>query len=337
MSSRLPMIRSCACVPCVLGIVLGLISAIVQGAGPAGKDAEAAEDAERTQAIQRGTQYLKERQRDDGTWTHQAFPQAITPLCLYALLRSGADPQEALLQKAAAETKQLPIQQLYAVAVQVMALAAADPKVYAEAIQERVDWLEKAQALQGNGAGGWSYTVTVDRADGSCTRFALLALHRAAAVGAKVQPHTWQLAESYWVRGQSVDGGWGYLSNTPPTLTMTLAGIASLAITRHNTGPAVADQSADALAKGQAWLKNRLNPQGQNWLQGGFRQYLFHCGERAATLRGDSLLGQSDWRKDWLPALLKDQDDKSGGWIKEPNLELVNTSLALICLSPEPE
>lgn len=120
---------------------------------------------------------------------------------------------------------------------------------------------------------------------------------------------------------------------------MTLAGVASLAITRRHADPATAEQTsaAIAIAKGQEWLKTRLDPQAQNWPQPSFRQYWFHCGERAATLNRDGRLGQTDWRKDWLPALLADQDAKTGGWTKEPLFDLVNTSLALLCLSPEPE
>lgn len=313
---------------------------VADGAKEAANGKIAAEEGARQQAVERGVAFLKQQQMQDGTWNAANFPQAVTSLCAYALLRSGVDSKDAAVQKAVADVKRQPVQQLYTAAVQVLALAAADPKEHAAAIQERVAWLEKAQVRVGGPAGGWSYILQEggSRADGSCTRFALLALHRAAAAGAKVQPDTWRLAEQYWMQGQRDDGGWGYVPvHGVSTVTMTLAGIASLAIVRQHRGADSDKQTSEAITRAQAWLDGRLDSEKKEWRQQGWREYCFHCGERAATLTASGRLGQTDWQKDWLPSLLADQDAKTGSWNHDPQFELINTSLALLCLTPEPE
>ena len=121
-----------------------------------------------------------------------------------------------------------------------------------------------------------------------------------------------------------------------PSVTMTLARIASMAIARQHADPLSAEQTDATIARAQGWLTDELDPKVQNWPQPTFHLYLFHCGERAATMNRDDRLGPTDWRKDWLPVLLADQDEVAGGWIKEPLYDRVNTSLALLCLSPAP-
>jgi hypothetical protein len=298
------------------------------------------EEGARQKAIERGVAFLKQQQLKDGTWDAENFPQAVTSLCAYALLRSGADPKDAALQKAIDDVKRQPAQQLYTVAVQLLALAAADPKEHSATIQERAAWLEKAQVRVGGPAGGWSYVLqeNAGRADGSCTRFALLALHRAVVAGAKVQPDTWRLAEQYWMQSQRDDGGWGYVpGNGNSTVTMTLAGIASLSIVRQHRGADSDKKTSEAITRAQSWLDGRLDSEKKEWRQQGWREYCFHCGERVATLTGRGQIGKTDWQTDWLPSLLVDQDAKTGSWNHDPQFELINTSLALLCLTPEPE
>lgn len=297
------------------------------------------EERTRQQAVERGVAFVKQQQLQDGTWSHASYSHGVTSLCAYALLRSGVDLKDAALQKAIDDVQRQPIEQLYTVALQVLALAAADPKEYAAAIQERVAALEKAQVRAGRAAGGWSYVMVAGgRADGSCTRFALLALHRAAAAGAKVQPETWRLAEQYWLQSQREDGGWGYMPDAPmPSLNMTLAGIASLAIAHQHGDPASAGKISESITRAQGWLDGRIAPDHKDWPQQSWREYCFHCGERATTLTGRGRLGKTEWQHDWLPSLLAGQDPKTGSWNREPQMELINTSLAILCLTPEPE
>lgn len=327
---------------CLVSIHGTHVCAQEQPIAPTATQAEtdkAPEERARRQAIERGMAFLKQQQMQDGTWSHANFSHGVTSLCAYALLRSGANSKDAALQKAINDVKRQPIQQLYAVALQVLALTAADPKEHSAAIQERIEWLEKAQVRAGRAAGGWSYVPAAgDRADGSCTRFALLALHRAAVAGAKVQPETWRFTEQFWMQSQREDGGWGYTPDAGiPTLTMTLAGVASLAIARRHRDQDSEAKISEAIARAQGWLDGRLNRDDKDWPQQSFREYCYHCGERAATLSGRGRLGKTDWGHDWLPALLAGQDVQTGSWNHDPHMELINTSLALLCLTPEPE
>ena len=61
------------------------------------------------------------------------------------------------------------------------------------------------------------------------------ALSEAARVGVPAPEATWRTAADYWLRSQNDDGSWSYLSNSgASTVTMTLAGIASLFPPTHH-------------------------------------------------------------------------------------------------------
>src|SRR5262249_16656875 len=125
----------------------------------------------------------------------------------------------------------------YAVALQTMVFAAADPDRDQLKLAANVRWLQDAQIRAGdrvNWPGSWTYTAFKTRpGDNSNTQYALLGQNAASEVGVPVKPEVWALARNYWERTQHNDGGWGYTPDSAlqASASMTCAGISSLIIT----------------------------------------------------------------------------------------------------------
>ena len=103
----------------------------------------------------------------------------------------------------------------YAIGLQTMVFAAADPAKDRVRIAANVDWLEEApdQARRpGYWPGSWSYTESKRGrpGDNSNTQYALLGLHAASEAGVPVKTEVWALSRGYWERSQKRDGSWAY-------------------------------------------------------------------------------------------------------------------------------
>ena len=139
-----------------LALVIGALAfASIDGARARG--AVTKEDVER--AIRDGVRFLKQAQRDDGSWDDLS-PQAktgTTSLVTLALLTSGEKADSPHIRKALDFLRRFgpdDLRSTYAIALQTMVFAAAEPERDQLRIVANVDWLESAQIEAGQ-RGHW--------------------------------------------------------------------------------------------------------------------------------------------------------------------------------------
>ena len=322
------------------------------------------------EAIDQGVRYLKQQQRQDGSWLEWGNqPGGLTALCTLALLNAGVEPKDDHIQRALAYLRKQKSMATYSTALQTMVFCKADPKTYRPLIRRNVAWLQATQITQSRDPrrnGSWSYPGGAG--DNSNSQFALLALYEAERVGVTVDDQTWRLANRYWKESQNPDGSWGYTPGSPAAGSMTCAGIASLVITadmvRQSDAQAVGERTlccqridteeVSPLDRALSWLGNNFsvssNPglDSQTWLF-----YYLYALERVGRLTGQRFMEQRqgrmrhqvldepikyDWYREGIRALLelRGTAKEASGWIgaglveQEPRIA---TSFALLFLS----
>ena len=128
-------------------------------------------------SLDKAVRVLKKEQLRDGTWAEQRqYAGGETCLVTLALLQAGEPPTSPAMQAALENTRRLPDQYVYIVALKIMALAKADPAMYRPEIEASARWLMSVQTESGL----WSYDERRGTYDHSNTQFALLGLHAAA-------------------------------------------------------------------------------------------------------------------------------------------------------------
>ena len=319
--------------------------------------------AKQTQVVERGVAFLKAQQQPDGFW-NGTRRDGVTALCVAALLQAGVKPDDPILQKSLAALRKVEPTFSYTVALQTMVLCAASPKADAELIRRNVTWLEQAQVTEGPHRGAWRYGVaTINHGDGSCSRFALLGLQAAARAGFDVKAETWRKASEYYLSSQNPKNhGWGYVTQSGPTPSMTLAAIAGLAIINQRL-PQDEDSKrrSEAIERAVPYLESNA---AQLW-QAGHGFYALHGLERAAHLNGWTKLGQHELST-LLDAKLTERQRPDGSWpyigggvagfggvgeqtkeqkeaaanaakLERQSNDLIATSFALLALTGQPE
>ncbi|MBX3411609.1 MAG: DUF4159 domain-containing protein [Pirellulales bacterium] len=298
-------------------------------------------------AIDRGISFLRREQRTDGTWPDfTGYDDGVTSLCVLALVNAGVPADDPQIQRALQHLRDARPKMNYAVALQTMALCAAQPKRDMALIRENVKWFETNQLKLGRNKGGWSYPR--GGGDNSNTQFALLALHEAERVGVPVSDNTWRLALAHWVDTQNKDGSWGYTPGEAGTGSMTSAGISSVVIASGRLNePDVqllggqvrccGDQASSAVVDNALnWLGRNFSVRtnsgrGNTWLL-----YNLYGIERVGRLTARRFIGEHDWYREGVAMLVETQDQLSGFWKNESHGESdprVATSLALLFLS----
>ncbi len=340
-------------------IVIGLVAGpfLVPLVGPSSLRAAVTRD-EVERAIRDGVRYLKQEQRGDGSWAdvHDDARTGTTSLVTLALLTAGEKPDSPTVRKAIDYLRTFGPDQLngtYAIALQTMVYAAAEPERDMLRIAANVSWLESAQIKPGDRVpwpGSWTYSSSkrAQPGDNSNSQYALLGLGAASEVGVPVKPEVWVLARTYWEGCQKIDGSWAYTpDSTASTASMTCAGISSLLITGlkrfqgqeslqgeliHNCGKGGANPS---LQRGIDWLANHFQV-GQNYGNGQqWKLYYLYGLERAGRLGGLRFFGQHDWYRLGAEELVHDQNKLSGFWqgaLIEAD-RTVATSFALLFLA----
>ena len=168
------------------------------------------EEVER--AIREGVRYLKTQQRADGSWSdvENEAKTGTTSLITLALLTAGEKAESPVIRKALDYLRGYgpnDLKSTYAIALQTMVFAAAEPENDQLRIASNVSWLERAQIKPAdpvNWAGSWTYSDSkrTRPGDNSNTQYALLGLHAASEAGVPVKPEVWELARAYWERSQ---------------------------------------------------------------------------------------------------------------------------------------
>jgi len=325
-------------------------------AGGHGRPARAAEPGdlspERMQrAIDKARDWLVREQENDGTWECAMRTQdtrvGATALVMLALANAGVAADDPPLRKSLDWLRRQEPEETYSVSLQTLVLAMLSPAADRAIIQRNVGWLEQTQVSQGPATGSWSYGKGKGTGDNSNSQFALLALHEAARVGARVKQDVWMKAQQYWVSCANADGSWGYtIGNVAGTGSMTCAGIASVWITAEHLGTPDAQAGRDTvsccgggtspkvLERGLDWLGRRFsvreNPGGgQTW-----HYYYLYGLERVGRFTARRFIGEADWYLEGARVLVASQDQLSGafrgGRIEDP---VVATSFALLFLA----
>ena len=304
------------------------------------------------EAIDRAVEYLKRKQKPDGSFDQPqpGYPGGVTALCTLALLNAGVEPEEKHVRLALDYLEKIRPQRTYVVSLQTMVFAKAGPDRdrYRSLIARNVAWLESTQIKQGDGKlGAWSYPGA--GGDASNSQFALLALHEAERIGVRVKPQTWRLARDYWEGKQRLDGGWGYLGSHPIG-SMTCAGICSLVITsdkaRDRNATVEGDQfrCCQGIESEDSRVERGLDWLGQNFAVGihpgrgkVYLLYYLYGMERVGRLTARRFIGGHDWYREGAEALLRMKggavtDHWTGVGHDEGN-PLIATSFALLFLS----
>ena len=300
-------------------------------------------------AIERGVAYLKREQDRNGRWDAlNGYEGGVTSLCTLALMSAGLDATDPTVKRALDNLQGMNLNKTYSVALQTMALAAADPNQYRLKISENVKWLEQKQIKNGNRKGSWSYPGA--GGDPSNAQFAVLALYEAQRVGVRVNPETWKLASIYWRDIQNGDGSWSYPGNAASG-SMTCAGLGALLVTTKAIGEAdarveggkvrccVEQEPDENIEKGLAWLGRnfsvRRNPMAGGG-DGNWHYYYLYGLERVGRLSAKRLIGEHDWYREGTEYLVKSQDPLAHYWKGNRHIERsphISTAMALLFLA----
>ena len=314
------------------------------------------------EAIERGKAFLLSQRSADGAWRNDNGAQSVgvTSLVMLALINAGMTPRDASIRDGLKYLREHGVAEsqghyeTYQTALMIMALSAAkDGQTDRFRISDLAQRLESGQMAQHN-PGGWRYSLSGNGIDGSGdnsnTQFAVLGLREAVEFGAVVNRETWERSQTYWLRGQNRDGGWGYTSGANAESSrgsMSVAGVSSLAICeqmlRVDRGvaadgtPACCQDTGTSqeLENGLKWLARSYRA-GHNPGSGSNVLYYIYGAERAGRLTGQRFFGEHDWYREGAAYLLSMQDPVTGQWngsgLGEQH-SAVGTSFSLLFLS----
>ena len=301
-------------------------------------------------AIKRGVQYLRDRERGNGNW-EAADQNAMIPvrggwtsLALLALLNAGVKADDQIIDRGLRFLRQVEPTQTYVVALQTMVFAEAGRNEDRERIQRNVDWLIEAMIKSNGECQGWTYYKKNSRIpDNSNTQYALLGLHAGQLAGAKIDKQVWKDIRDFYEHTQRADGGWPYnpTSSLETTLTMTTAGLCGLLIAGMETKEGREKIAADGTVTncGQ-YDEARAVHRALQWVVDHFRVslprhtfYSLYGIERAGRLSGERFFGEHDWYREGCEFLVGKQRE-DGSWLdnSEP-WPTVSTCFALLFLS----
>jgi hypothetical protein len=268
-------------------------------------------------------------------------------LATLALLEAGVPANEPAVAAALARFDKAAPVRTYVVALQTAALAKADVKRYAVAIQRNADWLVENASRRDNRLTGWSYPFAPNQGtDGSNTQYAVLGLSAAADAGAKVDPKVWVEVRELYVRTTRA-GGWSYSLDPPRdpgTVTMTAGALCGLLLADRHLKKFDEKASAAIKAGTAEWLKMYAETPA-DWLVAGPGSKSAYY-ERYGTARLGRLGAKLDradgtainWYRDGATWLVKNQNP-NGSWPtkREHSLDsypVITTSFALLFLGP---
>ncbi|HEV3145309.1 MAG TPA: DUF4159 domain-containing protein [Gemmataceae bacterium] len=308
-------------------------------------------------SIDRGVRYLRQQQRPNGSWEGangligglQFTQGGQTCLALLAMLNSGVAPNDPAVQAGLEWLRKLPPQGTYVVGLQTMVLAEARQPKDKQQIATNVDWLLKAQVIQGGRLIGWGYGAGGPGADFSNSQYALLGLHAGKQAGVKIPDNVWTTIQNFYMASQIAGpgpnrGGWGYTFNDRfPRMTMTCAGLCGLYIcgSEAKEGEQKLNKQTGVAARCGQYADNDAITAALNWLASNFtfrlgqhEFYNIYGIERTGRLSGLRMLAGRDWYREGCEYLIKLQTD-DGSWQGRgiDGSSVISSSFALLFLS----
>lgn len=313
---------------------------------PVAMDASIVNDQRIGDALRKAIDYIL-TQFDQG----KLKPNTISPpdqqnglnaLCVYALIQAGQATGDQrltingkLMRQLLDELKQLSMDGhpgTYSHSLRATALAVYNRPQDRPVLSADVNYLLEAAQV-----GTYTYGLPageqrpsgIIRWDHSNTQYGQLGVWAGTDAGLSIPPSYWKDVEAHWDDTQHPSGGWGYLRNDTPSLTMTCAGVASLFVAHDFLdGPRFGanvgrEPFSPALARGLAWLEKDDNILGPSSWWG----YALYGIERVGLASGFKYFGKHDWYRILADQALKRQS-ANGAWGN-----LVDTAFATLFLS----
>lgn len=315
-------------------------------------------------AIQRGVKFLLSRQRDGGYWNdgvgddHEVGQTALIGL---ALLNCGVSHQSPEIVRTIEYLKKQRPDQTYVVALRAAFYSQLPEAVRRTELPADLRWLLQAQ-LEGDFDGLYTYTTQLRgffSADYSNSQYGVLGVWYASQAGLEVPQEYWRRVEQGWKRGQTKDGGWGYVpTDSNPYASMTAAAAATLYVTNDALHAAREKDLTKPvinrpLEKAVQWLGDHfavdrnpgrdspLRPRGADDPAGVFapRQrmrsswlhYMLYSYERVGEASGLTRFGKRKWFDEGARHLVNTQDS-DGSWESSIGAE-IDTAYSLLFLS----
>ena len=283
--------------------------------------------AQVNRAIDAGVAKVRSWQTPDGSFEskyRKDYPDGVTALGLYALLKSGVPPEDPAVGKAVAWLRYAKPTSVYGAALWILALdALGDPGKDAE-VQAVARWLEDAVSEKDR---TWAYSPESRKTDISNTQFAVLGLWAAERHGFKAKDATWSGLLLRIPVHQTAEGGFYYSTNREPkvaTGSRTGAGILVLEIAAARADPArtengpLVHRAREVLKRAWEYMDRRFvatsSFEGEHALRHDFSHAYYLWGvERIAAVAGRERIGGKDWYREGAEVLVGSQE-KDGDW-----------------------
>lgn len=175
-------------------------------------------------ARQKGMEYLKGEQYDDGSWDFEGHEVGITSLCAMALIENGVSVSDPIIDKAHrfVQKEMEDEKGTYDIALAILFLSRVGDRDNRPKIRDLAARLIAGQTVEG----GWGYTCPLASSgilsnpddkpklqpgvgDNSCTQFAVLGLWVSSRWGVDITD-TMSLVGDRFIETQREDGGWPY-------------------------------------------------------------------------------------------------------------------------------
>lgn len=308
------------------------------------------------ESIERAQRFLIQAQNADGTWPaglYAGHKEGVNGLVTLALLNSGLPDNHPTVAKALdhLEHPQTQPDQTYDIAMVIMALTASER---GRGKIARLAALLESNQNAGASGGNWGYGGPSGNWDNSNTQFAILGLREAAYAGIPIDREVWRRAQQHFLRTQigSVEGrsgaGWAYTGDGAPYGSMSVAGLASLIVTREMLqddddvspdgqinccGGQEDDEVDHAIEAGIRWLNRNIRVTTNPGHEAFLLYYLYGL-ERAGRFSGQRFFGERDWYREGAKFFVDSQSIREGFWIsRTEGQQVASTSLGLLFLS----
>jgi len=228
--------------------------------------------------------------------------------------------------------------QVYALGIRATALSLFNRKEDEETLRSDVQAL-----LRAHHEGAYSYSAHPEEgpeaaktyADNSNSQYGLLGVWSGAEAGVEIPSAYWAAVNQHWESTQNANGQWDYAaSGQGGTLSMTVAGIASLFVTHDwlfgpKSGAGVGRPPfSPPLQRGLKWLETGENYSSELQRGGKNVPYTMYGLERVGLASGFKYFGEHDWYRELSREAVLGQGG-DGSW----NGNVVDTSFVLLFLA----